>query len=82
MFVVSLKLSFPILITLFLLAFTLGLLAKAAPQMNIFMLGFPIQIGVGFLIMVVMMGAIAFGMAAALSRAFDGMTSLLRAMGR
>jgi flagellar biosynthetic protein FliR len=82
MFIVALKLSFPILITLFLLAVTLGLLAKAAPQMNIFMLGFPIQIGVGFLIMIVVMGAIAFGMAAALTRAFDGVVMLLRAMGR
>jgi flagellar biosynthetic protein FliR len=82
MFVVSLKISFPILITLFLLAVTLGLLAKAAPQMNIFMLGFPVQIGVGFLVMIVVMGAVAFGMASALSRAFDGMTALLRAMGK
>jgi flagellar biosynthetic protein FliR len=82
MFVVSLKLSFPILITLFLLAVVLGLLAKAAPQMNIFMLGFPIQIGVGFLIMIVVLGAVAFGMAATLSRAFDGVVTLLKAMGR
>ena len=82
MFVVALKLSFPILMTLFLLAVTLGLLAKAAPQMNVFMLGFPIQIGVGFLLMIVVMGAVAFGMAGALQRAFDGVLGLIRALGR
>ena len=82
MFLIALKLSFPIMITLFLLAVTLGLLSKAAPQMNIFMLGFPVQIGVGFLLLIVMMGAIAFGMSAALNRAFEGVVSLLRAMGR
>nr|WP_304353297.1 flagellar biosynthetic protein FliR [Brachyspira innocens] len=37
----------PIILTLFLLSLSLGLLAKAAPQMNILMLGFPMQIGVG-----------------------------------
>lgn len=47
----SLILSFPILGTLILISVTMGLLAKAAPQMNLLMVGFPIQIGVGFLIM-------------------------------
>ncbi|MBN2618869.1 MAG: flagellar biosynthetic protein FliR [Spirochaetales bacterium] len=44
----SLIISFPILGTLILLSVTMGLLAKAAPQMNLMMIGFPIQIAVGF----------------------------------
>ena len=47
----ALVLAFPILGTLVLISVTMGLLAKAAPQMNLLMVGFPIQIGVGFLIM-------------------------------
>ena len=47
----SLILSFPILGTLILISVTMGLLAKAAPQMNLLMVGFPIQIAMGFLIM-------------------------------
>ena len=47
----SLILAFPILGTLLLISVTMGLLAKAAPQMNLLMVGFPIQIGVGFIIM-------------------------------
>jgi len=81
MFMVALKLSFPILATLFLLAVTLGLLAKAAPQMNIFMLGFPIQIGVGFLMMIIVIGGVALGMSSALDRAFKDLFALIRALG-
>jgi flagellar biosynthetic protein FliR len=81
MFIVALKLAFPILTTLFLLAITLGLLAKAAPQMNIFMLGFPIQIGVGFLIMTVVIGGIALGMSSALNRAISDIMTFVRALG-
>jgi flagellar biosynthetic protein FliR len=81
MFLIALKLSFPILITLFLLAIVLGLLAKAAPQMNIFMVGFPIQIGVGLLVMVAVLGAIAFGMSSALNRAFENLVTFIAAFG-
>jgi flagellar biosynthesis protein FliR len=46
----SLVLAFPILGTLFLLQITMGLFGKAAPQMNLLMLGFPAAIGLAFLI--------------------------------
>jgi flagellar biosynthetic protein FliR len=46
----ALILSFPILGTLFLLQVTMGLFGKAAPQMNLLMLGFPMAIGVAFLV--------------------------------
>lgn len=46
----SLVLAFPILGTLFLLQITMGLFGKAAPQMNLLMLGFPMAIGVAFLL--------------------------------
>ncbi len=81
MFLVALKLSFPILITLFLLTVTLGMLAKAAPQMNIFMLGFPIQIGVGLIIMIVVIGGIALGMSSALNKAFNELFRFIHALG-
>jgi flagellar biosynthetic protein FliR len=81
MFLVALKLAFPILITLFLLSVTLGLLAKAAPQMNIFMLGFPLQIAIGFIIMLAVIGALAFAMSGALNRAFEGVFRFINALG-
>jgi len=47
--------AFPIMGTLILLSVTMGLLAKAAPQMNLLMVGFPIQISVGFIMMLAAM---------------------------
>ncbi|MFW5683721.1 MAG: flagellar biosynthetic protein FliR [Spirochaetota bacterium] len=49
----ALIISFPILGTLFLVQVVMGLLAKAAPQMNLLMLGFPLSIGVAFVLMLV-----------------------------
>lgn len=49
----SLVLASPILGTLLLISVTMGLLAKAAPQMNLLMVGFPIQIAVGFILMLI-----------------------------
>ncbi len=44
----ALIISLPILGTLFLVSISMGLLAKAAPQMNLLMMGFPVAIGVAF----------------------------------
>ncbi len=46
----SLLLAFPMVGTLMMVSITMGLLGKAAPQMNLMMVGFPIQIAVGFLV--------------------------------
>ena len=50
LFAQSLVLAFPILGTLFLLQITMGLFGKAAPQMNLLMLGFPAAIGLAFVL--------------------------------
>lgn len=49
----SLTIAFPILGTLFLISVSMGLLAKAAPQMNLLMMGFPLTIGVAYVVMLV-----------------------------
>jgi len=48
-FVVAFKIGAPVIVTLFLTNVTLGVLAKAIPQMNIFMMSFPLTITVGLL---------------------------------
>lgn len=45
--------AFPMMSTLLLVSLTMGLLAKAAPQMNLLMIGFPIQIMVGFFMIMI-----------------------------
>jgi flagellar biosynthetic protein FliR len=49
----ALTISFPILGILFLVSVSMGLLAKAAPQMNLLMMGFPLTIGVAYIILLV-----------------------------
>ncbi len=50
-FVLALKIAAPVMASLLAAAVVLGIMARAFPQMNIFMLSFPLNIGVGFLIL-------------------------------
>jgi len=50
-FRVGLHLSLPVLATLLVLTITMGVLARAAPQINIFAVGFPVTILVGLLLL-------------------------------
>ncbi len=49
----ALIIAFPVLGVLLLISISMGLLAKAAPQMNLLMLGFPIKISIAFLMLFV-----------------------------
>ncbi|MHB9027357.1 MAG: flagellar biosynthetic protein FliR [Candidatus Latescibacterota bacterium] len=46
-FVLAIKLSAPVIITLLILNAVLGILSRTVPQMNVFIVGFPLSIGVG-----------------------------------
>lgn len=78
----SLILGFPILGTLVLISVTMGLLAKAAPQMNLLMVGFPIQIGVGFTVMLMVTPFIAEKMSVLIDMGFQMISNYLRMTGR
>ena len=78
LFQYSLVLAFPILGTLVLVYVAMGLLAKAAPQMNLLILGFPISISVSFMLIFVSMPFLADAFAALLDHAFDGLLEVLR----
>lgn len=61
LFMIGLRISIPIIGTLLLISITLGLLGKAAPQMNLLMIGFPISITTGFIIILLLLpGIISF----------------------
>ena len=59
MFVMALKIAAPIMASIFLVDLALALVARAAPQMNVLFIGFPIKIGVGFLFMTLVFSALA-----------------------
>ena len=49
MFVLAVKISVPVLAVNFFVSMGLALLARTVPQMNVFILGFPLKIGVGLI---------------------------------
>jgi flagellar biosynthesis protein FliR len=51
-FVIAVKISAPILISLFMISVALGILARTVPQMNVFIVGFPVQMAVGMTVLV------------------------------
>lgn len=57
-FAVAFQMSIPIVATLFLVDIALGITARTVPQLNIFVVGFPLKIGVSFLVLVIMMGVL------------------------
>jgi len=77
MFVIALKIALPVLGTIFLISVSMGVLAKAAPQMNIMMLGFPFKIIVAFGVMVMITPLIVRIMHVSLERTFDFVTRVL-----
>jgi flagellar biosynthetic protein FliR len=58
-FYVGFQLAAPIFIVMFLVDFTLGVAAKTVPQMQILVVGFPLKIAVGLIIIGLAMGPIA-----------------------
>jgi flagellar biosynthetic protein FliR len=48
-FMIAIKISAPVLAVLIFLNIGMGMIARAVPQMNIFAINFPLEIGIGFL---------------------------------
>lgn len=77
----SLTLAFPILGTLFLLQITMGLFGKAAPQMNLLMLGFPAAIGLAFLIIFLILPFLVEAFEGIIDNAFYQMQTIFTYIG-
>ncbi|MCD6335840.1 MAG: flagellar type III secretion system protein FliR [Candidatus Latescibacteria bacterium] len=50
-FVTAIKLGAPMIVTLFLTSVALGIVARTVPQMNVFIVGFPLKIAIGLLML-------------------------------
>ena len=50
-FVMAAKLAAPVIAALFLTSLALGIIARTVPQMNVFIVGFPLKIAVGMLVL-------------------------------
>ncbi len=77
MFFVALKIAIPIMATVFLISVSLGVLGKAAPQMNIMMLGFPFKIIAAFGLLAVISPVIIKVMSVSIERMFDTVSKVI-----
>lgn len=53
LFIGALMIAMPAIVALLIVNIALGVMTRASPQLNIFAIGFPITIGIGFVIMIV-----------------------------
>ena len=52
MFVIAFQMSIPVVASLFLVDIALGIIARTVPQLNIFVVGFPVKIAVSFIVLI------------------------------
>jgi flagellar biosynthetic protein FliR len=81
-FVVAVKIAAPIMAILFFISVGLGLVARTVPQMNVFIVGFPLQIGVGLLMVGLTMNFFGMVMTRYISQLPNGLMSLMHSMGQ
>ena len=55
-FIIAIRIALPVMISIMLLNVVLGVLAKTAPQMNMFVIGIQLKIFVGFAVLIVTIG--------------------------
>ncbi|CAM4034470.1 flagellar biosynthetic protein FliR [Lederbergia lenta] len=60
MFMIAFQMSIPVVASLFLVDVALGIIARTVPQLNIFVVGFPIKIAVSFIVIFIVLG-VMFG---------------------
>lgn len=53
LFLIGVEISLPILMSMLIVDIILAVLSRAVPQMNVFMVGIPIKITIGFLVLVI-----------------------------
>ena len=80
-FAVAFQMSAQIIATLFLVTLALGITGKTVPQLNIFVVGFPIKIAVGFILLIIMMGVMVEVMERVIEMAIIGMRNLMIVLG-
>jgi flagellar biosynthetic protein FliR len=79
MFISALKISLPVIGCLLLVSVTLGILSKAAPQMNMLVLGFSAKIVIGFMVLAILAPLLVQTMFAEMDRSLTTLDAMLKA---
>ena len=77
-FSTGLLLALPLVVTLFIVNLSLGVLTRAAPQLNLFAVGFPITLALGIFLLALAMPTIGHLIQQILDRSFEAMAMVLR----
>lgn len=80
-FVLGFQMAAPVVVALFLVDLGLGMLAKSAPQFNIFVVGFPIKILTGFIVLLMTIPGLVYLFNRLFELMFTAMNELLRTIG-
>ncbi len=81
MFMVALQIALPIVGALFLIDIALGILAKTVPQLNIFAVGLPLKIFVGFIMLFLSMPIFFYLLQILFEKIMTSMSQLIRLLG-
>ncbi|MDQ0227592.1 flagellar biosynthetic protein FliR [Metabacillus niabensis] len=76
MFLIAFQMSIPVVGSLFLVDIALGIVARTVPQLNIFVVGLPLKVGVSFIMLILVMGALFVLM----QHLFETMTYTMRGL--
>lgn len=79
MFLTAVRIGLPLIGILFITTLTMGLLGRAAPQMNLMVMGIQVNIAVGLIVLVTLLPVITPFMLDAFVHTYDGMAEMLRA---
>ncbi len=79
MFISALKIALPVIGCLLLVSVTLGVMSKAAPQMNMLVLGFSVKIVVGFMVLAILAPLIVQTMFAEMDRSVSMLDAMIKA---
>lgn len=81
-FVLAFQMSAPLVVALFLTDVALGFLARTAPQFNVFVIGVPLKIIVGLLLLVFLMPSLIYAFEYLFQVLFRSLENLMNAVGQ
>ncbi len=81
-FILAVKIASPVMLALFLTDTALGVIARTVPQMNIFIVGFPLKIGIGLFVVGLTVPIFAYVFQGSLVRLQENLSSLIVSIAR
>jgi flagellar biosynthetic protein FliR len=81
MFLTAVQMSLPIVGSIFLVDLALGIMARTVPQLNIFVVGFPVKIFIAFVLLIVVMGSMFMVIQLIFEQMLYAMRSLMNILG-